>query len=92
MGVASGFVVGPCTAPVLGTILLYIATKQNVLFGVSLLFVFALGLGVSLILAGTFSGFLSALPKSGKWMELIKKAAGVVLVIVAELLFLRAGM
>ncbi len=91
MGAASGFVVGPCTAPILGTLLVFIATKQNIVFGMSLLFVFAIGLGTSLILAGTFSGFLSALPKSGKWMNGVKKAAGLVLIIIAEVLFLKAG-
>jgi thiol:disulfide interchange protein DsbD len=91
MGAASGFVVGPCTAPVLGTLLLYIASKHNILFGMSLLFVFAFGLGTVMILAGTFSGFLSALPKSGKWMIIVKKVAAAVLIIVAELMLLRAG-
>ena len=91
MGAASGFVIGPCTAPVLGTLLVYIASKQNLFFGMSLLFVFALGLGTVMILAGTFSGFLSAMPRSGRWMHFIKKAAGFVLIIIAEILFLRAG-
>ena len=91
MGAASGFVVGPCTAPILGTLLLYITSKQNIFFGMSLLFVFAFGLGTVMILAGTFSGFLSAMPRSGKWMFFVKKAAGAVLIIIAEIMFLRAG-
>ncbi|MEI6437837.1 MAG: cytochrome c biogenesis protein CcdA [Candidatus Omnitrophota bacterium] len=91
MGAASGFVIGPCTAPILGSLLVYIASKQNLLYGMSLLFVFALGLGTALILAGTFGGFLSALPKSGKWMNVVKKTAGFALIIIAEFLILRAG-
>ncbi len=91
MGAASGFVIGPCTAPILGSLLVYIASKQNLFFGMSLLFVFALGLGTTLILAGTFGGFLAALPGSGRWMNIVKKASGFVLIIIAELLFLRAG-
>lgn len=91
MGAASGFVIGPCTAPVLGSLLVYIASKQNLFFGMSLLFVFAFGLGTSLMLAGTFSGFLSALPKAGAWMQWIKRVAGFILILVAELLLLRAG-
>ncbi|MBF0387054.1 MAG: sulfite exporter TauE/SafE family protein [Candidatus Omnitrophica bacterium] len=91
MGAASGFIIGPCTVPVLGSLLLYIASRQNLFFGMSLLFVFALGLGTVLILAGTFSGLLSALPKSGKWMHIVKIAAGVTLLIVAEILFVKVG-
>jgi len=63
-GMASGLIVGPCTAPVLGTLLLFVASKQNVLHGVSLLFVFSYGLGTSLILLGTFSGLVSSMPKN----------------------------
>ncbi len=79
-GAASGLVVGPCTAPVLGALLLYVASRQNVLFGTSLLFAFALGMGLLPALAGTFAGFLSALPRSGEWLSRVKKGFGVVLI------------
>src|SRR5262249_13591129 len=67
-GITSGLIVGPCTAPVLATILTYVASKQNIIYGVSLLFVFSYGVGASLILIGTFSGLLTRLPKSGRWL------------------------
>lgn len=81
MGAVSGLVVGPCTAPVLGTLLLYVGSKQNLVHAISLLFVFSYGVGFSLILVGTFSGFLARLPRSGAWLEHIKKfcAAGLFL-------------
>ena len=90
-GFASGFVIGPCTAPALGALLIYIGSKQNVLWGAVLVWVFALGLGASLILAGTFSGFLAALPRSGAWMEMVKRVAGVIMVVIAEIFLLKAG-
>jgi thiol:disulfide interchange protein DsbD len=79
MGVASGFAVGPCTAPVLGSLLVYVASKQNIFYGASLLFVFACGVGGTLILAGTLGGMIASLPRSGVWMLAIKRAAGLVL-------------
>ncbi len=91
MGAASGFVVGPCTGPVLGALLVYVGTRQNVIFGVSLLFTFAFGLGFVLLLAGTFSGFLASLPRSGDWMQRIKKFAGLALLALAEYYLLKAG-
>jgi thiol:disulfide interchange protein DsbD len=91
MGAASGFVLGPCTAPILGALLVHVAARHNVVFGVSLLFTFAFGLGTSLILAGTFSGFLASLPKSGAWTQGIKKFAGLALVALAEYYLLKAG-
>jgi thiol:disulfide interchange protein DsbD len=80
-GMASGLVIGPCTAPILGTLLLYVASQQNMVHGVSLMFVFSYGIGASLILVGTFTGILKNLPRSGPWLVGIKKAGGVVLLI-----------
>lgn len=91
VGMASGLVVGPCTAPALGTLLLYIASKQNILHGVSLMFVFSYGVGTSLILVGTFSGLLASLPRSGQWLVGIKKFCGLILLIIAEYFFVHAG-
>jgi len=82
-GMVSGLVIGSCTAPILGTLLLYIASKQNVVHGVSLMFVFSYGVGFSLILIGTFSGLLSALPKSGKWLVRIKQLCGLIILAAA---------
>ncbi len=79
-GAASGLVVGPCTAPVMGSLLVYVGSRQNVAFGTSLLFAFALGMGLLPVLGGTFAGFLSALPRSGPWMSRVKKGFGVVLI------------
>jgi thiol:disulfide interchange protein DsbD len=90
-GAASGLVVGPCTAPVLGALLLYVASKQNILNGVGLLFVFSYGMGISLILVGTFSGLLASLPKSGQWLLWIKKFCALVFIIMAEYFFIQAG-
>lgn len=79
LGAASGLVVGPCTAPVLGSLLVYVASKQNIWHGAALMFIFSYGVGASLILVGTFSGALSALPKSGGWLTKIKKFCAVLL-------------
>lgn len=91
VGMASGLVVGPCTAPVLGALLVYVGTTQNVLFGTSLLFVFALGMGSFLLVLGTFTGLLANLPKSGKWTEAVKKGFGFILILAGEFFLLEAG-
>lgn len=91
VGAASGLVVGPCTAPVLGSLLFYVGTRQNVAFGASLLFVFALGLGTLPVIAGTFTGLLASLPKSGPWLERIRKGFGIFLILVGEYFLVEAG-
>ncbi len=84
MGAVSGLVVGPCTTPLLGGILAYVATKQNVFLGISLLLTFALGMGCPLLVLGTFIGLLKKLPRSGYWMVRIKKIFGLLLIASGE--------
>jgi len=84
-------VVGPCTAPALGTILLYVATKQSIFYGISLLLVFAYGMGFLLILVGTFSSILVNLPKSGIWLIRLKRFCGFILLGVGEYFLIKAG-
>lgn len=91
IGAASGLVVGPCTAPALGAALAYVGTQGNVIFGTSVLFVFAFGMGALMIALGTFSGALAAMPRSGRWMVRVKKAFGLAMIIIAEYLLLQAG-
>lgn len=83
MGLTAGLVAAPCTAPVLGAVLVYVASQQNVLFGLSLLFVFALGLSTLLVLVGLFTGLVANLPASGPWMERLKRGFGAVMILVA---------
>ncbi len=90
LGLSSGLVVSPCLTPVLGSILSYLATGKNVFYGVGLLAAFAYGMGLILIISGSFSAFLASLPKSGKWMLIFQRLAGVVLLIMG-LYFIYTG-
>ena len=91
VGMAAGLIVGPCTAPVLGALLLYVGTRHNVALGLSLLFVFALGMGALLVLLGTFTGILASLPKSGRWLIAVKRGFGVLMILAGEYFLLEAG-
>ncbi len=91
LGIVSGFVAGPCTAPVMGVLLAYVATTRDLLFGGGLLFVFALGMGLLLVLVGTFSGILAALPRSGEWMVKIKKILGLAMIGLGEYFLIKMG-
>ncbi|HOY61705.1 MAG TPA: cytochrome c biogenesis protein CcdA [bacterium] len=80
VGVVSSLVSTPCTAPVVMAILTLVATTGNVAYGASLLFVFALGMGLLLAVVGASAGALAALPKSGRWMLAVKWFFGVALI------------
>ncbi len=79
LGLSSGFMASPCLTPILGSILLYLTTKHNVWYGMTLLFTFAYGMGFLLILVGTFSSVLVSLPKLNRWMVISKRIFAVVL-------------
>ncbi|MBU0635366.1 MAG: sulfite exporter TauE/SafE family protein [Candidatus Omnitrophica bacterium] len=91
MGGLSGLIIGPCTTPVIGSILAYVAARQNVFLGITLLFVYALGMGTPLLILGLFVGILKKLPKAGIWMVKIKKVFGLLLIAGAEYLLLGAS-
>ncbi|HHT9146969.1 MAG TPA: protein-disulfide reductase DsbD family protein, partial [Candidatus Wunengus sp. YC61] len=80
MGLVSGIVASPCIGPALASLLVYIASTGNKFLGFWMLFVFAWGLGVLLIVLGTFSGAIKALPKSGVWMETVERIFGLLLI------------
>lgn len=80
LGLSSGLIVSPCLTPALSSILLYLATKKNLLYGITLLLSFAYGMGLILILVGTFSAALLNFPKLGKGMVYAKKFSALILI------------
>ncbi|MBP5997110.1 MAG: protein-disulfide reductase DsbD [Azonexus sp.] len=81
MGALSALIVGPCVAAPLAGALLYIGQTGDAVLGGTALFVMALGMGAPLIAVGTAGG--SLLPKTGPWMEAVKKGFGVLLLATA---------
>ena len=65
LGIFFGIVSSPCATPVLALILTFVASKGEVAYGTSLLFVFyALGHCALIFLAGTATGFAESFIKS----------------------------
>ncbi|WP_449550785.1 protein-disulfide reductase DsbD [Lelliottia amnigena] len=77
MGAIAGLICSPCTTAPLSAILLYIAQSGNMWLGGGTLYLYALGMGLPLILVTVFGNRL--LPKSGPWMETVKIAFGFVI-------------
>ncbi|HEU0033680.1 MAG TPA: cytochrome c biogenesis protein CcdA [Kofleriaceae bacterium] len=84
MGSVGGLIAAPCTGPFLGGLLAFTA-KTSAIGGGSMLFVYALGMGV---LFWVLAAFALALPKSGPWMDAVKSIGGV-LMLLAALYFVR---
>ncbi len=81
MGALSALIVGPCVAAPLAGALLYIGQSGDALLGGAALFTMALGMGTPLLVVGASAATL--LPKSGPWMEAVKRAFGVILLATA---------
>jgi thiol:disulfide interchange protein DsbD len=91
LGATSGIVAAPCGAPAFAAVLTWVATTRSAVLGFVYLFVFSLGMTAVLVLAGVFSGALAVLPKPGVWMIWIKRGAGILLLLMAEFYFVKAG-
>ena len=91
LGATSGIVAAPCGAPAFAAVLTWVATTHSAVLGFIYLFVFSLGMTAVLVIVGIFSGTLALVPRPGTWMIWIKRAAGVVLLLMAEYYFVKAG-
>ena len=92
LGAASGVVAAPCGAPAFAVVLTWVAATQAGAMGFLYLFVFSSGMTALLVAVGLFSGFGATLPAAGPWMVWIKKAAAVIMLVMAQYYFVQVGM
>ncbi len=99
-GLLSAYVVGlafafgwtPCVGPVLAAILFVAAQAGDALKGASLLFAYALGIGIPFVLAAIFfRPFMSLMQRHRHRMGIVEKITGGLLV-VTGILFITGGM
>jgi cytochrome c-type biogenesis protein len=86
LGALTGVIATPCAMPVLAVLLSYVAAKGNVVYGGLLLFTYALGHSLLVLIAGSSIGIAEAMVNSKGLMKastILKKASGVLLLLVA---------
>jgi thiol:disulfide interchange protein DsbD len=76
LGVIGAVLAGPCSGPIVASILALIGTEGEVGLGAALMFSFSLGMGMIFLVTGAASGWL---PQRGAWMVTVKKGFGIVL-------------
>ena len=87
VGLAFGAGWTPCIGPILGAILTYGFSQDTMWAGVGLLSVYSLGLAVPFLLAAlALDWFLQAFQRFRRWMPVVEKASGVLLVVLGILL------
>lgn len=87
MGTLAGLICTPCTTAPLSALLLYIAQSGNLLSGGGTLYLYALGMGLPLIVVTLFGRRM--LPESGPWMQYIKEGFGFVILALPVFLLAR---
>ena len=80
LGLVVGLAGSQCGTPVLVAILSIAMAKGALAYGATLLFAYGLGRGVPIVVAGTFTGVIRALPAMERWTRWMEYAAGVVLI------------
>jgi thiol:disulfide interchange protein DsbD len=80
MGLGMGVVAAPCIGPIVLGLLLMVERSADPLFGFTLFFTLALGLGLPYIALALAAGHIRALPRSGEWLAWVEQFFGFVLV------------
>ncbi len=82
LGMLFGLVASPCAMPILTLILALIAQKGQVAYGSLLMFTYAVGHGLPLVIIGTVAGALTSLERCTRYSVLIQRVGGWLLVAV----------
>jgi thioredoxin:protein disulfide reductase len=78
-GLVVGVIAAPCVGPPVVALLAVVGAKGDPWFGFKSFFTLAMGLGAPYLVLGTFSNLLQRMPRSGEWMEWVKKVFGVIM-------------
>lgn len=82
-GMLNGTVASPCVSPGLVMVLSIVAAQQSSILGFIYLFTFGFGLGVPLLIIGSFSNASKIMPQAGTWMLEVKRLFGILLLSMA---------
>lgn len=90
LGILGGILSSPCATPVLVAILAFVAGQGNILLGVALLAVYAIGHCALILIAGTSIGFVQKLvvnPRTERIGKILKIGFGMLVLVLAMYLF-----
>ncbi len=85
MGMLFGLVSAPCAVPILAVILVLIASKGSIVYGLGLLFFYALGHCLLIVIAGTSIGVAKGILESKRFQKInlyLRKVAAVLIILV----------
>jgi len=87
LGIAFALAGTPCSTPILAGIMAFAAMGKNLAAAVFMLFLFALGQGLILIIAGLFTSGVKNLRKFSDYTDVLMKISGALLILAAVYLY-----
>ena len=87
LGITFALAGTPCSTPILAGIMAFAAMGKNFLMAILMLFLFALGQGAILIIAGMFTSSLKSLKALACYTEVLLKFSGILLIGVSIYMF-----
>ena len=87
LGIAFALAGTPCSTPILAGIMAFAAMGKNLVAAVLMLFLFAIGQGTILVIAGLFTSGIKNLKKFAGLSAVLMKVSGVLLILVALYLY-----
>ncbi|MBQ8475696.1 cytochrome c biogenesis protein CcdA [bacterium] len=79
----------PCSTPILAGIMSFAALTKNIALSGIMLFLFAIGQGIIIVLAGVFTSFLKGLRNFSNISEIFMKLSGVLLILCAIAIYIK---
>ena len=79
----------PCSTPILAGIMSFAVLTKNILLAGIMLFLFAIGQGIIIVLAGLFTSFLKGIKNNAKISEILIKISGILLILSAFVIYIK---
>ena len=89
LGIAFALAGTPCSTPILAGIMVFAEIEKSLVAAIIMLFLFAIGQGIILVIAGIFTSGLKNIKKFSNYTDKLMKASGWLLIIVAFYLYYR---
>lgn len=77
----------PCSTPILAGIMAAATITSNIIYAALMLFLFSLGQGMIILIAGLFTSVLKNITSAAKYTDILTKVSGFVLVVFAIFLY-----
>jgi len=87
LGCVFAFASTPCSTPILAGIMATATMSTNIAYAALMLFLFSLGQGVIILVAGLFTSVLKNLSSFAKYSDILTKISGIILILFAIFLY-----